>query len=89
MTRPELGVKSTFDSCKLGKIKYKKVSIEELRSGSRRKEVSGVRAVIAIWLVNGDGKGDLDDSYFKNCNMNNGMISKSHAGLKFEHITAR
>ena len=35
----------------LGKIKNEKVSIEELRSGSRRKEVSGVRAVIAIGLV--------------------------------------
>ena len=31
--------------------KSEKVSIKELRSGSRRKEVSGVRALIAIGLV--------------------------------------
>jgi hypothetical protein len=35
--------------------KNKKVSIKEVRSGSRRKEVSGVRAVIAIGLVNKHG----------------------------------
>ena len=39
----------------LGKIKDEKVSIEELRSGSRRKEVSVVRAVIAIGLVKNQG----------------------------------
>jgi putative transposase len=35
--------------------KKEKVSIEELRSGSRRKEVSGVRAMIAIGLVKKQG----------------------------------
>ncbi len=35
--------------------KNEKVSIEELRSGSRRKEVSGVRAMIAIGLVKKQG----------------------------------
>ena len=39
----------------IGKIKNEKVSIEELRSGSRRKEVSGVRASIAIGLVKKHG----------------------------------
>jgi hypothetical protein len=32
----------------MGKMKNEKVSIKELRSGNRRKEVSGVRALIAI-----------------------------------------
>jgi putative transposase len=32
--------------------KKEKISIKELRSGSRRKEVSGVRALVAIGLVN-------------------------------------
>jgi len=35
--------------------KNEKVSIKEVRSGSRRKEVSGVRAIIAIGLVNKHG----------------------------------
>jgi hypothetical protein len=35
----------------MGKIRNEKVSIEELRSSSRRKEVSGVRAMVAIGLV--------------------------------------
>ncbi len=35
--------------------KNEKVSIKELRSGSRRKEVSGVRALIAIGLVKKHG----------------------------------
>ena len=39
----------------MGKIKNEKVSIEELVSGSRRKEVSGVRASIAIGLVKKHG----------------------------------
>jgi len=39
----------------MGKIQNEKVSIEELRSGSRRKEVSGVRAMIAIGLVKKQG----------------------------------
>jgi hypothetical protein len=34
----------------MGKIKNEKVSIKELRSGSRRNEVSGVRALIAMGL---------------------------------------
>jgi len=39
----------------MGKIQNEKVSIEELRSGSRRKEVSGVWAMIAIGLVKKQG----------------------------------
>jgi len=35
--------------------KNEKVSIKELRSGNRRKEISGVRALIALGLVNKDG----------------------------------
>ena len=35
--------------------KNEKVSIKELRSGSRRKEVSAVRALIAIGLVKKNG----------------------------------
>ncbi len=35
----------------MGKIKNEIVSIKKLRSGSRRREVSGVRALIAIGLV--------------------------------------
>ena len=35
--------------------KNEKVSIKELRSGSRRKEVSGVRALIALGLVKKHG----------------------------------
>ncbi len=39
----------------MGKIKNEKVSIKELRSGNRRQEVSGVRALIAIELVKKQG----------------------------------
>ncbi len=39
----------------MGKIKKEKVSIKELRSGNRCKEVSGVRALIAIGLVKKHG----------------------------------
>ena len=34
------------------------------------------------------GLDGLDDSYFKNCNLNNGMISKGLVGLEIEYIAA-
>ena len=42
-------------SCSTFSCKNEKVSIKELRSGSRRREVSGIRALIAIGLVKNHG----------------------------------